>query len=305
MRLQISRNSEVPIREQLLTQITLGIASEELKAGERLPSTRELARRLKIHPNTVLAAYRVLERSGWVTFRKGSGVYVPSRSEDLPLGEDLELDHLISAFLKMARSRGFSLQEIRGRVQMWLELQPPDRFLLIEDDADLREILIAEIRHATAFPVSGTDTRNACAAEVWAHATPLALLTRTDEVRGLLPKDVTCIFLRTRSISEEAELVRRLAPDSLVVVASRSWEFLRQAHSVLVAWGLDPARISLRNAKEPGWRSGFGHLSQDTLMIADTLVAARIPTHCRLHVFRLIADGAMEELRSFVNRFLS
>ena len=46
MRIWISKNSEVPIREQLVTQIVLGIVSNDLKVTERLPSTRELARRM-------------------------------------------------------------------------------------------------------------------------------------------------------------------------------------------------------------------------------------------------------------------
>ena len=70
MRLWISKSSEVPIREQLVTQIVLGVVSNDLKVAERLPSTRELARRYKIHANTVSAAYGELARRGWVEFRK-------------------------------------------------------------------------------------------------------------------------------------------------------------------------------------------------------------------------------------------
>ena len=55
MRLWISKNSEVPIREQLVTQIILGIVSNDLKAKQRLPSTRDLARRYEVHANTVSA----------------------------------------------------------------------------------------------------------------------------------------------------------------------------------------------------------------------------------------------------------
>ena len=82
MRLWLSKNSEVPIREQLVTQIVLGIVSNDLKISERLPSTRDLARRYDIHANTVSAAYRELARRGWVQFRKGSGVYVLARTDD-------------------------------------------------------------------------------------------------------------------------------------------------------------------------------------------------------------------------------
>jgi GntR family transcriptional regulator len=68
MRLWVSKSSEVPIRVQLEAQIILGILSNDLKAGQRLPSTRELARRHKIHANTVSTVYRQLATKGWVDY---------------------------------------------------------------------------------------------------------------------------------------------------------------------------------------------------------------------------------------------
>src|SRR3954464_9291333 len=76
MRFWLARNSEVPIREQLVTQVTLGILSGDLEPGRRLPSTRELARRFRVHANTVSAAYKQLEDEGLLESRHGSGVYV-------------------------------------------------------------------------------------------------------------------------------------------------------------------------------------------------------------------------------------
>src|SRR5262249_18547883 len=81
MRIWLSKNSEVPLREQIITQITLGIISHDLQPNQKLPSTRELSHRLQVHPNTVSAAYRDLEQRGWVEIRKGSGVYVRALSE--------------------------------------------------------------------------------------------------------------------------------------------------------------------------------------------------------------------------------
>ena len=60
MQLWFSRGSKISIRDQLQTQVILGILSGELGPGQRLPSTRELARRFHLHPNTVSAGYRQL-----------------------------------------------------------------------------------------------------------------------------------------------------------------------------------------------------------------------------------------------------
>ena len=74
MQFWFARRSEVSIREQLVTQVVLGILSDDLAPGERLSSTRELARRFDVHPNTVSAGYRQLEREalGGVPARKRS-----------------------------------------------------------------------------------------------------------------------------------------------------------------------------------------------------------------------------------------
>src|SRR3954463_9081821 len=103
MRLWLSKNSDVPLREQLVRQVMLGVVSDDLKPGQRLPSTRELARRFRIHPNTVRAAYRDLERAGWLEVRKGSGVYARPLGEQVAVAGDpsLELDRLINAFLTL------------------------------------------------------------------------------------------------------------------------------------------------------------------------------------------------------------
>jgi GntR family transcriptional regulator len=137
MRLWLKKNSEVPLREQLVTQFVLGIVSNDLKAGQRLPSTRELARRYKIHANTVSAAYRELARRRWVDFRKGSGIYV--RSERITAADDgLELDELISRLFRSARDIGYSAADLHSALRRWLAIQPPDHFLLIESDLEQR-----------------------------------------------------------------------------------------------------------------------------------------------------------------------
>ena len=58
MKIRISKESEVSIRQQLTGQISFLIVTGKLKPGEALPSVRELATRLKIHHNTVSQAYQ-------------------------------------------------------------------------------------------------------------------------------------------------------------------------------------------------------------------------------------------------------
>ena len=73
MEIRVDKQSEVPVRQQLAEQIVFLIVTEKLKPGQALPSVRELARRLKIHRNTVSDAYGDLKRRAWVVARRGSG----------------------------------------------------------------------------------------------------------------------------------------------------------------------------------------------------------------------------------------
>src|SRR4030081_3841707 len=128
MQLWFARGSAVTIRAQLVTQVILGIPSDDLAPGQRLPSTRELARRFRLHPNTVSAGYRQLERERWVEFRRGSGVYVGVIKPVVALSSSLAVDHLIGDFFRSARKLGVPLSTVRSRVRQYLELQAPDHF---------------------------------------------------------------------------------------------------------------------------------------------------------------------------------
>jgi DNA-binding transcriptional regulator YhcF (GntR family) len=305
MRLWLAKNSEVPLREQLATQIVLGITSGDLAAGERLPSTRELARRFQIHSNTVSAAYRELARRGWVEFRRGSGVYVREHALQDPLDVDLELDQLIQTFLQLARSRGFSLEEIQERVKHWLGLQPPDRFLVIEPDEELRRILIVEIEEATAaagFAVTGISPEECSDARRLAGALPVALYGQAERVREVLPAGTTCLLLHSRSVPESLEGEVRPSNDALIAVVSRWPDFLRWSQTMLIAAEIDPDSLSLRDARVRGWQKG---LSSSAFVIADALVAREMPTGIHTRIFRIIADSSLDELRDYVKGFLN
>lgn len=72
----IDRTKSVPLIRQIYDQIRIRILHGELAAGERLPSTRELASSLGISRNVVIEAYDQLFVEGYVEGKKGSGTYV-------------------------------------------------------------------------------------------------------------------------------------------------------------------------------------------------------------------------------------
>jgi GntR family transcriptional regulator len=65
-----------PIYVQIMDEVRRAIAQGSITVDEPLPSVRQLARDLRINPNTVSQAYRELERLGVVEGRPGQGTFV-------------------------------------------------------------------------------------------------------------------------------------------------------------------------------------------------------------------------------------
>jgi len=301
MRLWLSRSSEVPLREQLVTQIRLGIISGDLKVRQKLPSTRELARRFHIHSNTVSAAYRELARSGWVEVRKGSGVYVRPRAANQAVADSHGLDETIAKFFRTARADGHSLREVQSRLQHWLALQPPDHFLLIEPDPELRKILLAEIESTTKVHALGVDPDDCRRADLITGAVPLAMYSKIEYVRARLPPGTEVLALRSRSIPESLQGQTRPATDSLIAIVSRWPEFLRWARAIFVAAGLDPDSLSFRNAQERGWQRG---LKSAALVVTDSRMVRELPGGCEVRLFTILSDASLDEVRQLAADFI-
>jgi GntR family transcriptional regulator len=76
MLFDIHTDSPIPIYEQIVDQIIFNIASGATDVGTLIPSVRELAGQLMVHPNTVARAFQELERRGVVAAKRGRGMEV-------------------------------------------------------------------------------------------------------------------------------------------------------------------------------------------------------------------------------------
>jgi len=76
MRLQLDRDSGVPVGTQLAWQLRSAIERGELHPGDKLPSLRDAASDAGVNVNTVRAAYAKLESVGVVTTKQGRGTFV-------------------------------------------------------------------------------------------------------------------------------------------------------------------------------------------------------------------------------------
>lgn len=301
MRLWFSHSGEVPIYRQMVTQVSLAILAGDLKPGEKLPSTRELARRFGLHPNTVSAGYRALEHEGWTTQRRGSGVYVRGDGAR-PRSAEERLDAHIAGFLRAAREMGLPGAVVRARVAAWLEAPAPDHVLLVEPDEELRGILAEELRAGMAagmkVEVRACGLADCAGDEVIRGAVPVCRPSQVKAVRAEVPKGVEVVALGIRSA--HGWLAPWLpAPSGHLVGVVSGWPgFLENAQAMLVAAGVPAEALMLRDACNPRWWRGLEACSV-VLCDAVSAEAKGMPQGPQLVVYRVLADGACEALRGY------
>lgn len=286
------------MREQIITQISLGILSRDLAAGEKLPSTRELARRFQIHQNTVSAAYRELAEQNLVEFKKGSGVYVRenANAKNDETGADT-LESIISRFFQEAAAHGFSMDEIKARLQNRLTAKPATQVFVVESDAELRKILIEEVSVAINRRVEGISFEDLLDKSPNTDGQVWLLFDKPAKSQKTLPPDENCIFLKANSVPNSMTGRARPSENDLIAVVSRWEKFLELAKMFLLAARVAPDALVLRSANEPDWRNGLQNVS---LIICDSATAKEFPNDNRVRVFQMIADSSLDKLRKSI-----
>ena len=293
MKIWLSKNSEVPIYEQITTQIILGVASGDLPIGQKLPGTREIARRFNVHANTVSSAYRKLAEQGWLEFKKGSGFYVrEAKTENIKNS----LDKLIAEFFQNAQKHGFSINEIKMRLTQFFVLENNSEILLIESNEDFSAILAEEIEQATNLKVSVTSFEEFKKNPNEKKFIFAAMFDETEKIKNILPTDKSCNFLRVRSVADSMKNQQRPSKNDLIAVVSGWEKFLLLAKTMLVAAQIDAETLVVRNTKNADWQNG---LSAASMIICDALTAKKITHLKNLRPFYLIADESLEQLKQF------
>jgi len=104
--------SDEPLFRQIVDRIWLEVVTGTLETGERLPTVRQLAIDLSVHPNAVQRAYKELELLGVLVTRPG-GTFVALTSPDTSAIERrAQLDRLCTDMLAQGRAFGFTIDDI-------------------------------------------------------------------------------------------------------------------------------------------------------------------------------------------------
>ncbi len=103
-----------PIYAQVERGLRAAIASGRLKAGDQLPTVRELAVELRVNANTIARVYSELERAGVFETRRGVGTFVRAgRAEARPASEHARrIRAFATRLLSEADAHGFTADEV-------------------------------------------------------------------------------------------------------------------------------------------------------------------------------------------------
>ena len=115
----ISNSSNQPIYEQIKEQIKNKIITNELKAGELLPSIRNLAKDLRISVITTKNAYDDLEKEGYIETVPGKGCYVANKNVELIREEQMQkVESLVDTAVERAKISGISKEEMENMLNI-------------------------------------------------------------------------------------------------------------------------------------------------------------------------------------------
>ncbi len=182
------------LHSQIAKQIEYYIAAGELVFGDRLPTIRELGKKLGVNHHTVQRAYHDLEKRGLLSVRRGSGVTV-AMGHPVTSGQqfDAAINGLIDSTLEGARKLGYSslhfLKLLRPKA---LELDRRNPALAVaECSADQAHDLALALEAALGQSVVGMD------------------LSRAQKGASTLPRSVQFVVTPVFHVDEVRKLLAR------------------------------------------------------------------------------------------------
>lgn len=281
------------MREQIVTQIRLGVATRDLAPGEKLPSTREVARRFGIHANTVSAAYRELARANVVAFRKGSGVFVAETNEEQNAAKGI--DEMLADFVGELSEARFARREIEEAIEKWLGKRADSKVVIVESDLGLRSIIEEEISTFLGVSAASISLDEFTAGRYDTGVSLVALNDEKEKMQPNLAPGQKAVFIDANSVPHS--LIGEERPDrtNLIAVVSGWRQFIAFARIYLLAARVDPEALIIRSTSEPEWKAG---LDSAAMVICDSFTAKQFPGDERVRVFRLITDASIEKLKN-------
>ena len=117
---RVDGRSAAPPYLQIVQQVRQALRMGLIDVGDQLPSVREVVAATAINPNTVLKAYRDLEREGLVAAAAGRGTFVTRRPDGPPPGTHTRLGRSLARWVREAHAAGLDDESIESLLRVTL-----------------------------------------------------------------------------------------------------------------------------------------------------------------------------------------
>ncbi len=294
MQIRIRRTNGVPFKQQICAQIELAMLSGELGRGERLPPIRILARKLRVHPNTISAAYRELTASGHVVVRSGSGVFVEPRPRRTAL--QASVAEKLKRAVEAAIATGLTPGDVIAAVTRFAQPQKPEGILVVDPSAEMGAVYASEMREALGAPVRvATLDELDVSPQLAATAVVAVLPYHVGRVEGAASLGRLVVF--TLSVPTPEALIPSGVTSGMVLVVSESPLFLSFARVSLKSALSDDFEIHpCRLEDEHLWRR---FIPAADVILADAVSAPHLARAgaTRLTRLRLLSGDSIDRLK--------
>ena len=111
---RIDRSSGIATYLQIVQQTKQALRLGVLEPGDKLPTAKEVVAATAINPNTVLKAYRELEREGLVEARRGLGTFIRRSLASREPVQNSALHGELAAWMSRARNAGLDRDDVEA-----------------------------------------------------------------------------------------------------------------------------------------------------------------------------------------------
>ncbi len=308
MKISINKESPVTVRNQLIEQIGLQIASGTLKGNEKLPSIRALAQRLGIHPSTVTSAYNHLSEVGLLDIRQGSGVRVaiPPYVNPNEAGENKpDIQVLFKNFLAQIANAGYSRQDLTKCFKFFDNRESLERILVIDRNKDFHQLLSYELQPYFKLPVEITTYEELTQkTNILANSLIVTSLYHVFALQNLDIDPTRFVVCNIEPAQQEIETILQVPATSIVMIVSCSPTLLKMATNIIAAVrGEEIAvrTILLDDEKELSYMTKYAKVIICDLVSKDKVMslAGKVP----VNVFKLFAQTTIDTISHRIDKW--
>ena len=263
----VIRKNGIPLYVQVKEKILADIRSQVFKAGDKLPTERELSEQLGVSRNTVSQAYRDLENGGVLTSMQGRGTFVCARDQTVKLTNRRDLlKKVINVALEESLQLGFSIDDFLALADACAKEKAVSlhkaQVAFLECNREQVEYFSRKLEFGGVHirPVILDDLKDQDRDE-WHYVETADLVVTTffhlDEVQELLGQTREILAISLDPELETIVQIARVPSGFKTGLVCRSQNFAAKVKMALFEAGLDELNLQVSTSSDPDVLAAF------------------------------------------------